>query len=132
VFDNVGPAVMETSMKCIGYYGRYLIMGFASDKSVGDEKFLVPRSISAGNFSICGVMLAHVSEALAPVMKRATGWNFVPDALGQRVMREINDLVLSKRVKPVIGQVAEFEALPAALDTLANRRTMGRTVVRLG
>jgi NADPH2:quinone reductase len=131
IFDNVGKAVMQKSMKCIAYNGRYLIMGFASDKSVVDEKFIVPRSVSAGNFKICGVMLAYVSEAVAPVMKRGTGWNFVPDQLGGRIMREINDLVLSKRIKPVIGRVAEFEELPAAIEALANRQSVGRTIVRL-
>ncbi len=131
IFDNVGEAVMQKSMKCIAYNGRYLIMGFASDKSVVDEKFIVPRSLSAGNFKLCGVMLAYASEAVAPLMKRGMGWNFVPDQLGERVMREINDLVLAKRIKPVIGRVADFEELPAAIEALANRQTVGRTIVRL-
>ena len=43
VFDNVGEAVMEASMKCTKYNGRYLMMGFASNKLVADEKFVVPR-----------------------------------------------------------------------------------------
>jgi NADPH2:quinone reductase len=131
VFDNVGEAVMEKSVKCIAYNGRYLMMGFASDKSVVDQKFIVPRSVSAGNFKLCGVMLAYASEAVAPVMKRAMGWNFVPDELGGRIMGEINELVLSKRVRPVIGHVADFEELPAAIEALAKRETVGRTIVRL-
>jgi NADPH2:quinone reductase len=131
IFDNVGKSVMEKSVKCIAYNGRYLMMGFASDKSVVDQKFIVPRGVLAGNFKLCGVMLAYASEAVAPVMKRGMGWNFVPDQLGERIMREINDLVLSKRVKPVIGHVADFEGLPAALEALARRETVGRTIVRL-
>ena len=43
VFDNVGEAVMDKSMKCIAYNGRYLMMGFASDKTRVDEKLIVPR-----------------------------------------------------------------------------------------
>ena len=31
VFDNVGQAVMEKSMSCLAYNGRYLMMGFASE-----------------------------------------------------------------------------------------------------
>lgn len=131
VFDNVGEAVMEKSMKCVAYNGHYLMMGFASDKSVVDQKFIVPRSVSGGNFKLCGVMLAYASDAITPLLKRAIGWNFVPDQLGERVMREINALVLSKQVKPVIGRVVAFEELPAALDALANRQTIGRTIVRL-
>lgn len=131
VFDNVGEAVMADSMKCIAYNGRYLMMGFASDKSVVDEKSLVPRTIAAGNFKLCGVMLAYVGEAMAKAMKRGPGWNFVPDALGARCMREINELVLTKEIEPVIGSVVEFEALPEAIAALASRKTTGRTIVKL-
>jgi NADPH2:quinone reductase len=131
VFDNVGQAVMADSMKCIAYDGRYLIMGFASDKSVVDEKLLVPRSLSAGNFKICGVMLAYAGEATAKAMKRGLGWNFVPDSTGRRIMREINDLVLKKQIRPVIGSVVDFDQVPAAIEALAGRQTVGRTVVRL-
>ena len=104
VFDNVGPAVMEASIKCVAYNGRYLMMGFASDKSVVDEKAIVPRSVAAGNFHMSGVMLAYMPEAVAPLMKRGMGWNFIPSTLGQRIMREVNELVLAGRIKPVIGK----------------------------
>ena len=43
VFDNVGEAVMEKSMSCLAYNGRYLMMGFASDKTVADERLVAPR-----------------------------------------------------------------------------------------
>ena len=43
VFDNVGAAVMEKSMSCIAYHGRYLMMGFASDKTRADQPLVVPR-----------------------------------------------------------------------------------------
>lgn len=131
VFDNVGEAVMADSMKCITYDGRYLIMGFASDKSVADEKLLVPRTLSAGNFSVCGVMLAYANEALRKGMKRGPGWNFVPEADGRRIMREVNDLVVRKQARAVVGRVADFEELPSALEDLAQRRSVGRTIVRL-
>ena len=131
VFDNVGESVMADSMKCIAYHGRYLMMGFASDKGVVDEKFLVPRTIAAGNFRLCGAMLAYVGEDMAKAMKRGPGWNFVPEASGRRFMREINALVVEKRIKPVVGNVVDFEELPGAIAALANRKTTGRTIVRL-
>ncbi len=43
VFDNVGEAVFAASLKCTSYNGRYLMMGFASNKRVADEAFVVPR-----------------------------------------------------------------------------------------
>ena len=43
VFDNVGEALMEKSLRATAYNGRFLMMGFASNKKVADEKFIVPR-----------------------------------------------------------------------------------------
>lgn len=131
VFDNVGAAVMEKSMGCTAYDGRYLMMGFASDKTVADEKFLVPRRIATGNFKLCGVLLAYAEEPMAKLLKKGMGWNFVPAERGRKITREVVELVLGKQVKPVIGKVVEFEEIPAAIDALANRRTLGRTIVKL-
>jgi NADPH2:quinone reductase len=131
VFDNVGEAVMEDSMKCIAYDGRYLMMGFASDKTVADEKLIVPRRVSAGNFKLCGVLLAYADATVAPLMKKGMGWNFASDELGEKITREIVDLVLAKKVRPVVGRVIDFEEIPAAIEAMANRETVGRTIVKL-
>ena len=131
IFDNIGERFMQKSMRSIAYDGRYLIMGFASDKSFVDQKLIVPRSVSAGNFSICGVMLAYIGEAMAPMIKRGPGWNFIPSQRGDEIMQKISEGVIEKKIKPTIGRVAQFEDLPEALDDLANRRTMGRTIIQL-
>jgi NADPH2:quinone reductase len=131
VFDNVGEAVMEKSMNCIAYNGRYLMMGFASDKSFADEKLIVPRRISAGNFKLCGVLLAYANEAVAPMMKQAMGWNFCSDALGEKIMAGVIDLVREKKVKPVIGEVVGFDELPAAITRMRDRQTTGRVLVTI-
>jgi NADPH2:quinone reductase len=131
VFDNVGPAVFEKSASCIAYDGRYLLMGFASDKTVADEKWIVPRRLLAGNFKLCGVLLAYAPEPVAKLLKKATGWNFVPDARGQQITREIVERVLRKELRAVIGSVVDFGDVPAAIQAMAERRTVGRTIVRL-
>ena len=131
VFDNVGEAVVEKSMKCIAYNGRYLMMGFASDKTRVDEKWIVPRQLAVGNFKLCGVLLAYAPDGMAKMLKKSMGWNLASDALGERITREIVELVLAKQIRPVIGRVVEFTELPAAIDAMANRRTVGRTIVRL-
>jgi NADPH2:quinone reductase len=129
VFDTVGEGVMEKSMNAIAYNGRYLMMGFASDKSFADEKLIVPRRISAGNFKLCGVLLAYANEAVAPMMKQAMGWNFCSDALGEKIMAGVVDLVREKKVKPVIGEVVGFDALPSAITRMRDRQTTGRVIV---
>jgi NADPH2:quinone reductase len=131
VFDNVGEAVFERSVKAIAYNGRYLLMGFASDKKYVDEKFVVPRMLSAGNFKLCGVILSYAPPAVAQMMKKAMGWNFASDALGAKITREIVDLVLAKQIKPVIGRVVSFDDVPAAIQSMADRETVGRIIIKL-
>jgi NADPH2:quinone reductase len=132
VFDNVGPAVLAKSLDCTAYNGRYLMMGFASDKTVADEKFLVPRRLLAGNLKLCGVLLAYAPDAALPMLKKGMGWNFVPSSTGERITREVAAGVRAGKLRPVIGRVAKFEEIPAAIAALANRETTGRTIVMLG
>jgi len=129
VFDNVGEAVMEASMSCTAYNGRYLMMGFASNKVVADEPFIVPRRVALGNLKLCGVLLAYAPPDMAQMLKSAMGWNFASSELGTQINREIVSLVEQSAIKPVIGEVVDFEALPAAMEAMANRQSIGRTIV---
>ena len=131
VFDNVGAAVMDDSMKCIAYNGRYLMMGFASDKTVADEPSIVPRRIAMGNFKLCGVLLNYTSDDMIALLKGAMGWNVAPTALGRRVTEEILQLVRSGAVRPVVGSTPPFEQLPQAITDMADRATVGRVIVTL-
>lgn len=128
VFDNVGEAVLEKSLQCTRYNGRYLMMGFASNKVVADEKFIVPRRIALGNLKLCGVLLSYQDPDALAFLKTGMGWNFLPNELGCRIMDEIVSLVLSKKVRPVIGEVVDFLEIPAAIDAMARRNTVGRTI----
>jgi NADPH:quinone reductase len=129
VFDNVGEAVMEQSMGCLAYNGRYVMMGFASNKVVADEKFLVPRRIALGNFKLCGVLLNYAGDDMVQTIKQAMGWNVARRELGERITREIVELVRAKSIRPVIGATVSFDQLPAAVDAMARRETTGRTIV---
>jgi NADPH2:quinone reductase len=131
VFDNVGESVMEASMKCVAYNGRYLMMGFASNKEVADEPFIVPRRIALGNFKLCGVLLAYAQPDMAHLVKTAMGWNFASDRLGAQIMREIVTRVVAGEIRAVVGDVVPFEDLPDAIDAMANRATIGRTIVKV-
>ena len=93
--------------------------------------FQTYKGEAAGNFKICGAMLVYASEGVRRMLKRGPGWNFVSEQMGLRIMRETNELVLAGRIKPVIGRLANFDELPAAIEDLAGRKTIGRTIVRL-
>lgn len=131
VFDNVGEAVMEKSLQCTVYNGRYLMMGFASNKVVADEPFVVPRRIMLGNLKLCGVLLAYQPPEMAEMIKTAMGWNFATAELGTKIMREIVELVLAEEIKPVVGETIDFEEIPEKIEAMANRQTIGRTIAIL-
>jgi NADPH2:quinone reductase len=128
VFDNVGEAVFPASLKCTAYNGRYLMMGFASNKRVADEAFVVPRQVALGNIKLCGVLFAYATDEIAQLVKTGMGWNFASGRLGQRIMREIVDLVDRSAIRAVVGEVVGFADIPSAITALAERRTVGRTV----
>src|SRR5262245_50224424 len=128
VFDNVGESVMEASLKCTAYNGRYLMMGFASNKVVADEPFVVPRRIALGNLKLCGVLLAYADDGTRELVKTAMGWNFAPGGLGARGMSGIVERVRAGRIRPVVGSVVPFDAIPDAITALVSRGTTGRVI----
>ena len=123
---------MEASMKCLAYNGRYLMMGFASNKEVADEPFIVPRRIALGNFKLCGVLLAYAQPDMAHLVKTAMGWNFASDrARRADHAARSSTCVLAGDIKTVVGSVVEFDDAPEAIEAMANRETIGRTIVKV-
>ncbi len=131
VFDNVGPGVFEDSLKVTAYNGRYVLMGFAGDKSKADEPWIVPRKILAGNLKLCGVLLSYGTPEAATFVKQMMGFNFLSRDLGQQINDKIIELVRSKAIHPVIGRVAGFEEIPQAIHAMGNRETTGRVIITL-
>lgn len=131
VFDNIGEAVMEKSIHCTAYNGRYLMMGFASNKKVADEAFIVPRRIGMANIHLCGVIFAYADEATNGFLKEGMGWNFPARELGQKIHSELLDLLVDKKIAPQVGEVYSFNDIPQALQNLADRKTTGRTIITL-
>ena len=59
------------------------------------------------------------------------GWNFPSRALGASIFEHVLALYRAGVVKPVIGQTVPFEGLPNAMEAMANRQTVGRTIVQV-
>ena len=129
VFDGVGGAVTEASVRCLGLYGRLVMIGFAGGIEAEDKPVLTPRAIMFGSISLIGVMLAYTAD---PRMEHpGPGIHIQPRDVGERAQRALEDLLAQGRIKPFVGRVVGFEELPAALDEMDQRLTMGRTVVRV-
>ena len=126
VFDGVG--LPDQSLRCLAYGGRYRIIGFSGGIEAEEQPFVTPRALCFGNFSVGGVLLAYTSHP--EVARRATGFNITPRAVGEELHAGLIDLLGSGRIRPVVGATVGCEELPAALQAMEERRTVGRTVVR--
>ncbi|MGB0218409.1 MAG: sulfotransferase [Sinimarinibacterium flocculans] len=128
VFDNVGEAVFEPSLRALAYNGRYLMMGFASNKAVTDEPFVVPRRLALGNAGVFGVMLAYLEPALAASLKTTMGGNFPARALGEQIHASILRLYREGAIKAVVGAQIAFDDIPEGIAALSQRQTVGRVI----
>jgi len=128
VCDPVGGEVAEQSFRCIARNGRHVMVGFASGGGP-DAPRIAPRPILMGSFSLVGVVLAYHADPR--VLKRATGFNLVPRAVGEAVHADLLAKLASGAIRPVVGAVRPFAELPDALEAMARRETTGRVVLRL-
>ena len=128
VFDGVGGETTERSMRCLARNGRLLIVGFASGIEAEEVPIVTPRTLCFGNTSLAGVLLSYTEDAAAA--RRASGFNITPRNVGDDVHAQLVEMLGAGTIHPVIGRVVDFEDLPAALDEMEDRETIGRTVVR--
>ncbi len=128
-FDAVSGDVTLQTFKCMAFNGRHILAGFASGIEQEDEG-LVPRPVLFGNFSLVGVCHAYVDDPVT--FKSLTGgFNFPSHRDGEKLHAELLALFAAGKVRAVVGQEVAFAELPAALQAMEERRTIGRTVVRL-
>ncbi|HLG88750.1 MAG TPA: zinc-binding dehydrogenase [Alphaproteobacteria bacterium] len=129
VFDGVGGTVTEASVKCLALHGRIMVIGFAGGIEAEDRPTLTPRALCFGSISLMGVMLAYAGDQRAE--NPAPGFHMLPRSVGERVQKSLEALLAEGRIRPVVGSVVPFDELPAALDRMDQRLTIGRTVVTL-
>lgn len=125
-FDSIGGEVTTETFRCMAFNGRHLLVGFASGIEAEDAG-IVPRPVLFGNFSLSGVCHAYADDPRE--VKRAIGHNFPSHADGERVHADILELIRQGRIRPVVGREVAFGDLPAALQAMAERQTVGRVVV---
>ena len=133
-FDGVGGPTMLRSLECLGRGGRHLCVGFAAGIEAEEVPMVSGRALCFGNFDLVGVILAYTEPAFAPYV---TGFLPVPvprfnpptTDVGRRVHAHLLTLLAEDRIRPIVGATVPFDQLPAALEAMEGRRTVGRTVV---
>jgi NADPH2:quinone reductase len=127
-FDAVSGDVTLKTFRCMAFNGRHVLAGFASGIEQEDEG-LIPRPVLFGNFSLVGVCHAYVDDPV--VFKRLSGFNFPAHRAGEQLHAELLALFAAGKLRAIVGQDVTFSELPAALEAMEQRRTIGRTVVRV-
>ena len=129
VFDGVGGDVAERSLRCLGFGGTYMTVGFASGIEAEELAWVTPRQLCFGSIAVAGVMLSYTSFPEAA--RAASGFNITPRSIGDEVHAALLGLLETGAISPLVGSRARFEDLPQALDAMEDRRTIGRTVMQL-
>ena len=110
VYDPVGGDYFDIARRLVAFEGRILVVGFASGRipSAPMNHALVK------NYSIVGVHMAAYREKLPHLVSEC--------------YEELHNYLLEGTYKAVVTDTIEFDALPIALEQLANRSTTGRIV----
>jgi NADPH:quinone reductase len=124
-FDTVGGAVTVQTFRCMAFNGRHLVVGFSGGIEAEDVG-VVPRPIVFGSFDFCGVILSYADDPLA--VKQARGYNVPSRALGDRIHARVLGLIARGECRAVVGREVDFTDIPAALEDLERRATVGRVV----
>jgi NADPH2:quinone reductase len=111
VFDPVGGTAFEQSVRCIGWEGRILVVGFAS----GEIPRVAANMILVKNFSAIGVVFGEQS------------WRYPDDT--RRRLAELLRHYEAGRLKPRVWKTYPLEHAPAALADMAARRVTGKIVL---
>ena len=111
VFDPVGGEAFTQSVRCIGWEGRILVIGFAS----GDIPRVAANMILVKNFATIGVVFGEHS------------WRY-PDSTRHR-FAELLSAWSSGHLKPKVMRTYRLAEAQAALSDMANRRVVGKLVL---
>ena len=133
-FDGVGGETMMRSLQCLARNGRHLCVGFAEGIEAEEVPMVSGRALCFGNFDLVGVILAYTEPSVVPYVGEflpvpVPRFNPPTTDVGRRVQEHLIALLAAGSIRPVIGTTVPFDRLPAGLEEMENRRTVGRTVV---
>jgi NADPH2:quinone reductase len=114
VLDVVGGDVFTDSLRVLGTQGRLLVVGFASGQGIPEVKV---NRLLLNNIDVRGV-----------------GWGafaMLRPGYMQEQWQALLPMMESGVVKPPIGAVYEFEQFGQALTDMDDRKTLGKSVVKV-
>lgn len=112
VFDSVGGAITEQSLKCIAWGGRLLVVGFSS----GTIPAIPGNRLLLRNAAAIGVYWSHERDA----------------ELVEATVADLLALHAAGKIRPRVDTRFTLAQLPEALAALQSRRSAGKIVLRAG
>jgi NADPH2:quinone reductase len=113
VYDPVGGDVFDGSRRCVAFEGRILVIGFACGR-IPDAP---ANHVLVKNYSVVGVHWGLYRRLLPHV---------VPE-----INEQLVDLHREGLIDPLIGAELSFADAAEGVTMLAERRALGKIVVRL-
>jgi NADPH2:quinone reductase len=111
VYDPVGGAVFDASLRCVAWEGRIVVVGFASGQvpQIPANLLLVKNAAALGFY--WGSYRKHDPERLRAGFKELFGW------------------YRQGRIRPHVSQTLPLASTAEAIRLLAERRSVGKVVV---
>jgi NADPH:quinone reductase-like Zn-dependent oxidoreductase len=125
VCDLVGGETTLATFPAVAHGGRHVLAGFSGGIEEEDVGGLTPRGIVFGNIDVCGALLSYRSEG----KPRYPGVHPFPRSAGEAVQTHLVQLLEAGKISPVVGRVASYRDLPAELQRMSERATVGRTIL---
>lgn len=113
VYDPVGGSLAQAAIRNLSFFGRYLVVGFASNE--------IP-AIAAN------VLLLKSASALG------IAWGAFAERFPAQCAAEVRTLMTwcsEGKLRPCVSAIYPFERSKEALEVLANRQALGKIVVQL-
>jgi NADPH2:quinone reductase len=113
IYDPVGGDLFDQCMRCIGWYGRVLVIGFAA----GEIPRVPINLILLKSCQLVGVFYG--------------AWSARSPAEAEANFREILKLYEKGQIKPLIGREYPMAEYAAAMRCLMERQAIGKVVVNI-
>ena len=113
IYDPVGGDLFDQCMRCINWYGRVLVIGFAA----GEIPRVPINLILLKSCQLVGVFYG--------------AWSARSPAEAEANFGEILKLYEQGRIKPLIGREYPMEEYAAAMRCLMERQAIGKVVVNI-
>jgi NADPH2:quinone reductase len=114
VLDVVGGDVFTDSLRCLAEQGRLLVVGFAAGQGIPEVRV---NRLLLNNIDVRGVGWG--------------GYAMTRDGYLQKQWDDLLPMIRSGVVSPPIGATYDLDGFGRALQDMAERRTLGKSVVRV-